>query len=87
MDHLAMLHHKLPIYIRIVRVSLVGGTSCSYINYIFPSLSMAYSPSGLNCLFSFLILYTVRRTPWAGDQHVARPLPTHRITQTQNKHR
>jgi hypothetical protein len=36
-------------------------------------------------LFSFLILYTVGRTPWMGDQPVARPLPTRRTTQTQNK--
>jgi hypothetical protein len=36
-------------------------------------------------LFSFLILYTVGRTPWTVDQPVARPLPTHRTTQTQNK--
>jgi hypothetical protein len=35
--------------------------------------------------FSFLILYTVYRSPWTGDQSVARPLPTHRTTQTQNK--
>jgi hypothetical protein len=35
--------------------------------------------------FSFSILYTVGRTPWTGDQPVARPLPTHRTTQTQNK--
>jgi hypothetical protein len=35
--------------------------------------------------FSFLILYTVCRTPWTGDQPVKRPLPTHRTTQTQNK--
>jgi hypothetical protein len=35
--------------------------------------------------FGFLILYTVGRTPWTGDQPVARPLPTHRTTQTQNK--
>jgi hypothetical protein len=34
--------------------------------------------------FSFVILYTIGRTPWTGDQPVARPLPTHR-TQTQNK--
>jgi hypothetical protein len=34
----------------------------------------------------FLILYTVGRTPWTGDQPLARPLPTHRRTQTQNKH-
>jgi hypothetical protein len=31
--------------------------------------------------FSFLILYTVGRTPWTGDQ---RPIPTNRTTQTQN---
>jgi hypothetical protein len=35
--------------------------------------------------FSFLILYTVGRTPRTGDQPVARPLPTHRTTQIQNK--
>jgi hypothetical protein len=35
--------------------------------------------------FSFLILYTVGRTPWTGDQPVARPLPTRGTTQTQNK--
>jgi hypothetical protein len=34
---------------------------------------------------SFLILLTVGRTPWTGDQPVARMLPTHRTTQTQNK--
>jgi hypothetical protein len=28
-------------------------------------------------IFSFAILYTVGRTPWTGDQQVARPLPTH----------
>jgi hypothetical protein len=27
-------------------------------------------------LFSFLIIYTVGRSPWTGDQPVARPLPT-----------
>jgi hypothetical protein len=36
--------------------------------------------------FNFLILYTVGRPPWTGDQSVARPLPAHRATQTQNKH-
>jgi hypothetical protein len=36
-------------------------------------------------LFQFLNLYAVGRTPWLGDQPVARPLPTHRTTQTQNK--
>jgi hypothetical protein len=36
-------------------------------------------------LFQFLNQYTVGRTLWTEDQPVARPLPTHRTTQTQNK--
>jgi hypothetical protein len=35
--------------------------------------------------FQFPNLYTVGRSPWTSDQPVARPLPTHRTTQTQNK--
>jgi hypothetical protein len=35
--------------------------------------------------FQFLDLYTIGRTPGTGDQPVAKPLPTHRTTQTQNK--
>jgi hypothetical protein len=31
------------------------------------------------------LFYTGCRTPWTGNQSVARPLPTHRTTQTQNK--
>jgi hypothetical protein len=46
-----------------------------------------YSPLlDLGCFFSFLIFYTVSRTPWMGDQPVARPMPAHRTAQTQNKH-
>jgi hypothetical protein len=36
-------------------------------------------------LFQFLILCTVGRTLSTGDQPNARPLPTHRTTQTHNK--
>jgi hypothetical protein len=43
------------------------------------------APFGLWPLFQFLNLYTVGRTPWTGDQPVARPLPKYRTTQTQNK--
>jgi hypothetical protein len=57
-------------------------------HYRYICLSMALQPFvGLWPLFSFLILYTVGRTPWTGDQPVARPLPTHRTTQTQYKRR
>jgi hypothetical protein len=40
---------------------------------------------GLGRFLRFLNLYTVGRTIWTGDQPVARPLPIHRTTQTQNK--
>jgi hypothetical protein len=54
--------------------------------FVYSFLSLwFYSPSDLGRFFSFLILYTVGRTPWTGDQPVARPLPTHRTTQKQNK--
>jgi hypothetical protein len=39
----------------------------------------------LGRFFSSLILHTVGRTPWTGDQPVARPPPTHTAKQTQNK--
>jgi hypothetical protein len=44
------------------------------------------SPFDLGHFFSFLILYTVYRTPWTRDQPIERPLSTHRTTETQNKH-
>jgi hypothetical protein len=48
---------------------------------------MALQPfvGGLGRFFSFLTFYTDDKTPWAGDQPVARPLPTQRTTQTKNK--
>jgi hypothetical protein len=37
-------------------------------------------------LFFHFDHFTDGRTPWTSDQPVARPLPNHRTTQTQNKH-
>jgi hypothetical protein len=49
-------------------------------------LSMALQPFvGPWPLFQFHNLGRVGRTPWTGDQPVARPLSTHRTTQTRNK--
>jgi hypothetical protein len=42
---------------------------------------------GFGHFFSFLILYTVGRTLWMGDQPVARPLPTQNKTDRINAHR
>jgi hypothetical protein len=45
-----------------------------------------YSPfDGPWPIFQFLNPYAVGRTPWTGDQPDARPLLTHRTTQTKNK--
>jgi hypothetical protein len=50
------------------------------------NLSMALQPFVWPWpLFNFLILYTVGRTSWMGDQPIARPLPAHRTAHTQNK--
>jgi hypothetical protein len=49
------------------------------------SLLWLYSPCGAWPLFQFPNLYTVARTPRRSDQPVARPLPTHKTAQTQNK--
>jgi hypothetical protein len=43
------------------------------------------NPLDLGRFFSSLILHTVGRTLLAWDQTVARPVPTHRITQIQDK--
>jgi hypothetical protein len=39
----------------------------------------------LGRFFNFLLLYSASRTPWTGDHHFERPLPTHRTTETENK--
>jgi hypothetical protein len=54
--------------------------------WLSPDYLWLYSPLlDLDRFFSFLIFYTVGRTPWTGDQLVARPLPKHRTAHTQNK--
>jgi hypothetical protein len=46
--------------------------------------SMALQPFvGSRPFFSFVILYTIGRTPWTGDQPVASPLITHRAAETE----
>jgi hypothetical protein len=43
-------------------------------------------PWALASAFQFYYHFTDGRTPWTSNQLVARPLPKHRATQTQNKH-
>jgi hypothetical protein len=51
-----------------------------------PHTALAPRPSLIYCAyFQSLDLITVGKAPWTGEQPVARPLPTRRTTQTQNK--
>jgi hypothetical protein len=79
-------------------LSIYGSTALVNLVYVYsrggPQTAPAPRPSLIYCasrepwsLFQFLNLYTVSRTPWTGDQPLTRPLPAHRTTQTQNKHR
>jgi hypothetical protein len=55
--------------------------------YLHFSFSLALKPPwapASNCQFHDRFIEG--RTPWTCDQPVARPLPKHRTTQTQNKH-
>jgi hypothetical protein len=40
----------------------------------------------IGLIFQFFYHFTDGRTPWTGEQLVAKPLPKHRTIQTQNKH-
>jgi hypothetical protein len=68
------------------RVKLPSNVIALWRYWLCPIIIMALQPFvGPWPLFSFLILYTGGRIPWTGGQPVAKPLPTHRTTQTQNK--
>jgi hypothetical protein len=58
----------------------------SHVKFLFYSNSSTALPFfGGGRLFSFLILHTVRRTPWMRNQPFARRLTTHRTTQKHRK--
>jgi hypothetical protein len=61
-----------------------------YLFIYVPIYLSIYGSTALVDLGQFLIFFifcTVDRTTWTSDQPVARPLPTHRTAQTQNKRR
>jgi hypothetical protein len=60
----------------------------TYLSLYLSACLWLYSPLlGPSRFFSSLIYYTIGRTLWTGYQPVAKPLPAHRIAQTQNKRR
>jgi hypothetical protein len=88
--HNFLKSHNFSSYILLIKwcyinsLWLINSYICLCIFYFI--LLWLYSPLlGLGRYFSFLIQYTVSRTPWTGDQPVSRPLFTHRTIQTQNK--
>jgi hypothetical protein len=82
-DHVYCLSHCQYIYIAYRTEGTLIGTKLSCILSVYLWLYSLLLHIG--SFFIFLILYTVGRTPWTEDQPVARRLPTHRRTQTQNK--
>jgi hypothetical protein len=64
---------------------MYSASRTNVMKYFFFLSLWLYSPLDFGRFFGVLILYTVSRTPWTGDQPVSRPLPTHRTTHTQNK--
>jgi hypothetical protein len=60
------------------------GSIRSVKNYLSPHIDGSTALEDLVRFLSFLIFYMVGMTPWSGVQPVAKPLPTHRITQIQN---
>jgi hypothetical protein len=68
-----------------IRVGLLRiSSTCKLYSLIF---SLALQPPwALASGFYFYDYFTDRRASWTGDHLVARPLPKHRTTQTQNKH-
>jgi hypothetical protein len=81
-DHISKL---LKFHMRTVTVEGKFNFASDYNLALYLSMSLQSLYWILAVFFSFLAIYTVGRTPWTEDQPVARPLPTHGTTQTQNK--
>jgi hypothetical protein len=88
--YLVLAKAKKRIYLFIAVIYIVYFSVLSVIQntsiYLSIYLSMALQPFGPWPLFQFLNLYTAARTPWTGDQPIAKPLTAHRAAQTQNNY-
>jgi hypothetical protein len=89
-----MLFARRPVSISAILLVVIKEISHILINFSKPVLGqhiqrgydrlLKNSESTAVC-WTRILFYTVGRTPRTGDQPIARPLPTHRATQTQNK--
>jgi hypothetical protein len=78
---LVILCHEWDVCIQVVLLALTTLKHYYYYYYYYYGSTAVCWPW---TLFQFLNIYTVGRTPWTGDQPVAKPLPTHT---EQHKHR
>jgi hypothetical protein len=76
-----IMQKLMIILCQVINQNLLATLSTHMAPFLF--LSVALQPFGPWLIFSFLTLYTVSRTPWTGDQPIARPLPTHDNTNTE----
>jgi hypothetical protein len=67
-------------------MSLKFGIWGAHLQLLFFFVTGSTAPVGPGLFFQFHDHFTDGGTPWMSDQLVARPLPKHRTTQTQNKH-
>jgi hypothetical protein len=77
--------YYLSIYLSICLSIYLSVCLSVYLSIYLFNYPCLYSCCGLWLLSQFLNLHTVGTSPWTVNQHVARPLPTHRTTQTQRK--
>ncbi|PNF19818.1 hypothetical protein B7P43_G14295 [Cryptotermes secundus] len=72
----------LDAQLAVLRKEMVSSRLCFSLSL---SLSVLPTWTSIELISQFHDHFTDGRTPWTGDQLVARPLPKHRTTQTQNK--
>jgi hypothetical protein len=75
-----------PILVITLLLSLQATGMLEHTAMYFSLFTGSTAPLGPGLCFQFHDHFTDGRTPWTSDHLVARPLPKHRTTQTQNKH-
>jgi hypothetical protein len=76
----------VDVWVHIFLTSALVGSEWSASRFCRFFFTGSTAPSGPGPCFHFHDHFTDGRTPWTSDQLVARAVPKHRTTQTQNKH-
>jgi hypothetical protein len=80
-------HTQIYIYISVICKAWTFRTrsDCIVFFLFFNGIDTPYNALVSSVCRSVIIFYTDGTTPWTSDKPVAKPLPIHRTTQTQNK--